>query len=707
MSTDLAAFRNAIATTSTGHQVNEDSWMTMWCSTNWGNLLQPAPLSIALLGSIMVISASTDDFSLVNADDPVQYQWKYATHPGSFKACLMQMVNEGYTAFGTAHKSMTRIQNASGQIPDVIKDAVAIIIQGSPKEVDAYLPDQLQSALDLAQICAAAAKETEDGFHGIWNLASEMVVGCTNQVGTTEQKLQANNVQLQVLQQRKEAQEDRVTAAKEANDLMKKSFENAEDNFNHAVKNVPSGWDLVGMQVVENLSKLAVTAGNAAISIFTLKEQAAMAGIGMLKTATGTGPPDGKTGQDNGNTGDKAPVQSAEATKTTAATLTDPGNLEVTNVQGFVGYMQQLVAGGPDQGPNWDMIRAGGGVFIQTGLEAAKGRLEGDKPISAELLPLIETALSAIKKIIDIGHSAEAGNAKALDEFKTTIDTLKQSLADMVTKTNLNLQQTGNPATGPATPPTPSMAEKSSSASQLAVENSKLQVDQTRANLEASRTAYNNATQQLLQQKEDISKTIAQLTSLKLTNAGLQAMLPVLKTAVGAFTTLQAQFSQITQFFESVASLLKDVLQPSVSRWANTMENTMSLAGVSLSALTRQLIYTQMMLPLRVSMLSTKIAGTYLEVSNLYILPAQRSVGSMMQFSSDTSDQGKAALQAKLATAQAQLQHTSDEASTHIADLVTTDQKTFAASIDKRLSAIQAALQPVLPEIAQPGVFIR
>ena len=51
-----------------------------------------------------------------------------------FSYTLLQ-VNEGYTAFGTAHKSMTRIQNASSQIPDVIKTAVYTIIKGNPSEV--------------------------------------------------------------------------------------------------------------------------------------------------------------------------------------------------------------------------------------------------------------------------------------------------------------------------------------------------------------------------------------------------------------------------------------------------------------------------------------------------------------------------------------------------------------------------------------------
>lgn len=69
---------------------------------------------------------------------------------------------------------MTRIQNATSQLPDVIKTAVYTVVRGNPHEVQtelhtgtlvstanniaiqvsAFLPDQIQSALDLANICA-------------------------------------------------------------------------------------------------------------------------------------------------------------------------------------------------------------------------------------------------------------------------------------------------------------------------------------------------------------------------------------------------------------------------------------------------------------------------------------------------------------------------------------------------------------------------
>ena len=71
----------------------------------------------------------------------------------------------------------------------------------------------------------------------------------------------------------------------------------------------------------------------------------------------------------------------------------------------------------------------------------------------------------------------------------------------------------------------------------LVVDSSKRLVDQTRGNLEAARDSYDRAASRLIESQSQLSKTIAEMTSLSLTNAGLQAMLPILKQAVGAFTS--------------------------------------------------------------------------------------------------------------------------------------------------------------------------
>lgn len=129
---NLAETRTAIAHVNTGKNANEDSWMT-WviidklpvcfviltshcsviecgatpigeiCSSQrrclslylvqlW-SFLQARMTSVRI---ILVCSSVEHAFTLytalISTDDVVPYKWQYAKVPGSFKACLMQMV---------------------------------------------------------------------------------------------------------------------------------------------------------------------------------------------------------------------------------------------------------------------------------------------------------------------------------------------------------------------------------------------------------------------------------------------------------------------------------------------------------------------------------------------------------------------------------------------------------------------------------------
>jgi len=137
------------------------------------------------------------------------------------------------------------------------------------------------------------------------------------------------------------------------------------------------------MQAVESLTQLAVSAGNAAIGMATLKSQAAMAGIGMVQQMGGADTKNGKTGSQDNNT--NTSTQSAESIKASAAAMTDPGALEVQKVLGYATTLQLLITGGPDGGPDWDKIRGSNGVR-----PTAKSRLLccTDGPYSGKRRPL-------------------------------------------------------------------------------------------------------------------------------------------------------------------------------------------------------------------------------------------------------------------------------------------------------------------------------
>ena len=108
------------------------------------------------------------------------------------------MVLEGYTgmcgaghfdvliqyvvAFESAQKCMTIIQNRASGMPRNIQNAVNIVFNGSPQEVEAYVPDLILSVLDSAEVCRDAAERVERSFEGLTGLAEEIMLACSNKV---------------------------------------------------------------------------------------------------------------------------------------------------------------------------------------------------------------------------------------------------------------------------------------------------------------------------------------------------------------------------------------------------------------------------------------------------------------------------------------------------------------------------------------------
>lgn len=135
---------------------------------------------------------------LTEAQSTSPVEWKYAKYPGSFKTCLQQMVLEGYTgvcgghhfyvliqyvvAFESAQKCMTIIQNRTSGMPRNIQNAVNVVFNGSPQEVEAYVPDLIRSVLDSAEVCRDAAGQVERSFEGLAMLAEEIMLACSNKV---------------------------------------------------------------------------------------------------------------------------------------------------------------------------------------------------------------------------------------------------------------------------------------------------------------------------------------------------------------------------------------------------------------------------------------------------------------------------------------------------------------------------------------------
>jgi hypothetical protein len=188
-------------------------------------------------------------------------------------------------------------------------------------------------------------------------LAQEMVMACTHKEGTTEQILVQNKAQFEILKFQKEGDQRILDQRKKTSEMMMTSFARAKEDFHSAVKEIPTGWDLVGMQAVESIVGLAVSAGNAAISTYTLKEQVATVGIEVFKTQFAGG----QNGGPNAQVGLQTPPQNTNpqgiSTLPNDKSLSDPGMLEAPKTLQLVNALHMLLVGGKGGKPDWDKIR--------------------------------------------------------------------------------------------------------------------------------------------------------------------------------------------------------------------------------------------------------------------------------------------------------------------------------------------------------------
>lgn len=102
----VADLNKALINANSRDDKNETALLMMSTSMNLAEFLIPAPLSIALLGQLMLV-AGEKDFSL--AMQRPDQGFKFIKHPESFRACLVQVSNFGWRAFNEAHQVRSSI----------------------------------------------------------------------------------------------------------------------------------------------------------------------------------------------------------------------------------------------------------------------------------------------------------------------------------------------------------------------------------------------------------------------------------------------------------------------------------------------------------------------------------------------------------------------------------------------------------------------
>ena len=136
-------------------------------------LLSPAPLTMGLLGDLMIMSSQTRDFA-IDGELPRNGSIQYVKYPKSFRATLLQIGNEFQRAFMVAHNNMDKIRLLTGKVPGYMREATRILVTDDEKLVADYLPAPMERIRQSAEQSVSLSKAVVWQFENVLNLTSEV-----------------------------------------------------------------------------------------------------------------------------------------------------------------------------------------------------------------------------------------------------------------------------------------------------------------------------------------------------------------------------------------------------------------------------------------------------------------------------------------------------------------------------------------------------
>ena len=241
----------AMRSVSKGDDMKEDMALMMAPNASWEHFLTPAPLSIALLGELMLISTDSD-FSLDRK--PPKDGFQLLKWPSSFRACLAQVGHSGWDAFNEAHTNMDQIRHYATNVPTHMKKAVHILLKGSTEELEEMLPIPLGNIKMAADKCLKLATSIEDKFLDVMKLTAELLEACTNAKGHYEKDLRDTESALAVAKQHEAAVKEEKKRADEQYQALKNQVKDSEKQFKESMDSLPNGWEMLGMSVAESIA---------------------------------------------------------------------------------------------------------------------------------------------------------------------------------------------------------------------------------------------------------------------------------------------------------------------------------------------------------------------------------------------------------------------------------------------------------------------
>lgn len=571
---------------------------------------------------------------------------------------------------------MDIIRLYSAKVPGQVKKVVRTLVSGSKEDVKDILPIELRKIERNASESLELAKAVESKFENVMHLTGELLEVSSAAKGHFQKTQEELQMRREIALTKEKSVREEIERAKEEQDKLAKQVKEAKAQWEKALDSMPSGWDLVGMQFVEGITKVFTSAVEIAISA------AATRGMNSSSASSDADPnlrvdPNEKQSAKRDS---KLPMQAlvnAEPMKVFSAKL----------VEVLATFQDKSDGGEPAKDIKKTRLEMESLQKDWSTKQESKDDQEGLKLLSRGL----EICMEAEKELEDLNLSNDK-----MKKIAKRASKLKDDIFKFCTKVHTKVQT--NPFYTKPPRQARNMADPaksaSSSAANMAVESARFKIAETRGLLEKQEMLYDEGNKQLKESNKELSKVLQSLVEFSPEKiANFDQIRETLIKGIKALASVRERWQKLVEFFQCITNIIKVCQKESLTsfvEYSKVAQERRLTKGYTDTDFMRDLIYEQVSQANKTSYVVWSISNTYVEVSRNHLMSQLASLGHLIALD---PEKDRATIEAK----RIELLEGSQEAERAIMQLVSEAQNTFHEKVGERIKQFEEEMEKVLP----------
>ena len=571
---------------------------------------------------------------------------------------------------------MDTIRLYSAKVPGQVKKVVRTLVSGSKEDVKDILPIELRKIEENASESLELAKAVESKFENVMHLTGELLEVSSAAKG----HFQNTQVELQTKREialtKEKSVREEIERAKEEQDKLTKQVKEAKAQWEKAVDSMPSGWDLVGMQFVEGITKAFTSAAETVISAVATRGMNSSSAPSHADPNLRVDPSEKQSAKRVSKLPTQALVK-AELMKVFSAKL----------VEVLATFQDKSNGGEPAKDIKKTRLEMESLQKDWSTEQESKDDQEGLKLLSRGL----EICMEAEKELEDLNLSNDK-----MKKIAKRASKLKDDIFKFCTKVQTKVQT--NPLYTKPPRQARNMADPaksaSSSAANMAVESARFKIAETRGLLEKQEMLYDEGNKQLKESNKELSKVLQSLVEFSPEKiANFDQIRETLKKGIKALASVRERWQKLVEFFQCITNIIKVCQKESLTsfvEYSKVAQERRLTKGYTDTDFMRDLIYEQVSQANKTSYAVWSISNTYVEVSRNHLMSRLASLGHLIALD---PEKDRATIEEK----RIELLEGSQEAERAIMQLVSEAQNTFHEKVGERIKQFEEEMEKVLP----------